>query len=84
MTRTVIRSAAEREIVSSLIAYAKNAPKGCRGMTMEEFKASVFEVFAAGYQAGYASDEDLQTAYERWFKHFRKFCDLDREVGLYL
>ena len=51
---------------------------------MEEFKASIFEVFAAGYQAGYASDEELQTAFEKWFSWFRKYSNLDREMRTHI
>lgn len=32
----------------------------------------VFEVFAAGYEAGYASEKDLKTAFETFWKQFQR------------
>ena len=34
----------------------------------EKLKQLLFEVFAAGYQKGYCSTDDLVTAYEEWWK----------------
>lgn len=36
------------------------------------FKDYVFEVLAAGYEAGYASERDLKTAFEIFWKQFQK------------
>lgn len=35
-------------------------------------KDYVFEVFAAGYEAGYASKKDLKTAFEIFWKQFQE------------
>ena len=39
----------------------------------EEFlKTMLFEVYSAGFEAGYSQDIDIATAYNKWFEQFKK------------
>lgn len=35
---------------------------------LEQLKEILFEVFAAGFEAGYSQGKDIKTAYEEWFQ----------------
>lgn len=35
---------------------------------METLKAALFEIFSAGFEAGYTKDIDLKTAFEEWYQ----------------
>lgn len=35
---------------------------------METLRNALFEIFSAGFEAGYAQDKDLRTAFEEWYK----------------
>ncbi len=34
----------------------------------EAMKSALFEIFAAGFEAGYAKEIDIKTAFEEWFQ----------------
>ena len=34
----------------------------------EQLKAALFDVFSAGFEAGYAQQKDLKAAFEEWFE----------------
>lgn len=36
-------------------------------MDIEQMRILLFEVFSAGFEAGYASNKDIKTAFEDWF-----------------
>ena len=48
--------------------------QGRKGNTMEEQKAKdiLFEIFSAGYEAGYAGKADLATAFEQYYKKLKE------------
>lgn len=37
-------------------------------MDLETIKRVLFEVYSAGYEQGYVQNEDIATAYEKWWK----------------
>lgn len=38
----------------------------------QDIKAALFEIFSAGYEAGYAAETDIKTAYKNWYERFRQ------------
>ncbi len=41
-------------------------------LSEQDIKSAIFEIFAAGYEAGYVAKIDIKTAYENWFNYWFK------------